>query len=481
MGHDIWDEVKDLSAPDKISKSKITLNREQPFFAYLVEHLRIKPDTQGKLPCPTMGVDAKGNCIYSEKFVVALKQEELVGLLAHEVMHVANEHIPRRRERNLIVNGIMLWNICADLVVDQMLLSNGFTLPSLEGHVYPQNNQAEIFDTVVENISEKSVEDIYEELQAQLKQMVQDGRAQEGQPQQGQGQGQGSSDSGDGESEEEGQDSGNQQQNQSRGKNYNTSGKTPSTLDEHMEGGSAGDKAQDSKGDGKETDGNGMPKESQGGNMPDVDWKKIMAEAVNHAKMRGQIPLGAERMFADLHKHKINWRAYLRRVIASKIPFDVTYSRPNKKYQNQDIFMPSVIGESVKVICSIDTSGSISQQDLEDYISEMIGISRSFYHVDFFIMTHDHAVHDYEKIFNGNVQKIKQMKIHGGGGTSHLPVYEFIREKRLHRETKLLVSFTDGYSEYPERRPEVETIFVLSGGHCPAENMPKWGTTVCLD
>jgi len=481
---DIWDEVKNLSAPDKVSKAKITLNKEQPFFAYLVEHLLIREDTKGLLPPAnqTMGVDGKGNCVYSKDFVLNLQQEELVGVLAHEVMHVANEHIMRRRERSLFVNGFELWNICIDIVTNQMLVENNFRLPT--NALIPQNNQLEIFGGVIDKISDKAAEDIYEELKAQLKQMVKDGKATE--VQQGQGQGDQDQDQG----QDEGEQGQGQQQGQGKGQGFETNdGENPSGFDEHLKG-------DDKKGQGK---GQGQDKgQDKGQNLGDQqgegqgqgknpiadgnkDWKKIMAEAVNHAKMRGKVPLGAQRMFEELHRHKINWRAYLRRVIASKIPFDVTYSRPNKKYQNQDIFMPSVVGEAIKVICSIDTSGSVSQGELEDYVSELLGIAKSFHHVDFYVITHDHAVHDYVKIFNGNVQKIKQIQIHGGGGTSHLPVYEFIRDKRLHRETKLLVSFTDGHSEYPERRPEVDTIFVLSGAHKPVENMPTWGTSICLD
>lgn len=450
--NDIWDEVKNLTAPEKVSKAKITLNKEQPFFAYLVEHLNIKEDTQGRLPFPTMGVDAKGNCIYHKDFVTKVTKEQLVGTLAHEVLHVANEHILRERGRSITVNGLSVWNIAIDIVTNHMLVLNNFELP--ENGIIPRDGQVTIFNKYsIDNIEEKSAEDIYEELKVILKKMIKNGEATEGS---GGGQGKGKKSKG-----------------QGSGKEYKTKDGDgpPSGFDNHLKG--KGDK--DKPGSGK----SGKPDANP--NIGDKDWKKIMAEAVNHSKMRGNTPLGAGRMFEELHRHKINWNAYLRRVIASKIPFDITYSRPNKKFLNQDIFMPSVVGESVKVICAIDTSGSMSQQDLEDALSEMIGISKSFHHVDFFVVTHDHAVHDYIKIFNGNIQKIKDLKIHGGGGTSHIPLYEFIREKRLHRETKLLVSFTDGYSEFPERCPEVETIFVLGGGHIPADQMPSWGTTICLD
>jgi predicted metal-dependent peptidase len=46
---------------------------------------------------------------------------------------------------------------------------------------------------------------------------------------------------------------------------------------------------------------------------------------------------------------------------------------------------------------------------------------------------------------NGNVNKIKNIKIVGGGGTSHFPVVDYLNDKM--KGTNILVAFTDGYSD----------------------------------
>jgi predicted metal-dependent peptidase len=242
-----------------------------------------------------------------------------------------------------------------------------------------------------------------------------------------------------------------------------------------MEGG-AGEQDGD-----KEGKGSGAKPEAGEGKQPAKDWTKIAAEAYTYAKLIGKEPGGMGRAFEHLRKHKINWRALLRRTVANKIPYDLTYSRPNKKYMAHDIFLPTTIGESVKVIASFDTSGSMSEKELSESLSEVIGIARSFSQVDVHVLSHDVDVHDDVKISDATVDKIKKIQVHGGGGTSHIPLYEYIRKKRMRRETKLLISFTDGYSEFPERKPDVDTIFVLTGMHVPPEQMPKWAVTVCLD
>ena len=75
------------------------------------------------------------------------------------------------------------------------------------------------------------------------------------------------------------------------------------------------------------------------------------------------------------------------------------------------------------------------------------------------------------------------MKLHGGGGTSHIPLFEYIEKKRVSwdMDSTIVVSFTDGYSDFPEKRPLVDnTIFILSTNHCPIEDIPKWGQVVSL-
>ena len=138
-------------------------------------------------------------------------------------------------------------------------------------------------------------------------------------------------------------------------------------------------------------------------------------------------------------------------------------------------------GESTKVICSIDTSGSISPHELGQYVSEMLGLARSFANVEMRVLTHDVEVHDDIPIRNGDVNKIKRIKVHGGGGTSHRPLFDYIEQRKNQWDTKLLISFTDGYSDFPEKRPDVDTIFVLAGSHVPKENMPKWADVIVLE
>ena len=90
------------------------------FFACLVLRLRAEPDASAQ----TMATDGRV-LAYAPEFVAGLSQDELVGVLAHEVMHCALAHPARRAGRDP-----GRWNVACDLGVNPLLSAAGFALPA---------------------------------------------------------------------------------------------------------------------------------------------------------------------------------------------------------------------------------------------------------------------------------------------------------------------------------------------------------------
>ncbi len=108
--------------------------------------------------------------------------------------------------------------------------------------------------------------------------------------------------------------------------------------------------------------------------------------------------------------------------------------------------MPNYLKERINVSIGIDTSGSIGQEELGEFLSEVIGIARAYKEqLDMKIYFHDTNVHSTYHIENGSIEKIKQMKIKGGGGTSHQEVLEKMQNDKP--KTQVAVFLTDGYSD----------------------------------
>jgi len=155
----------------KITRAKVQLQNEKPFFAYLIMNMTFieKEDIE------TIGVDALGNCYYSPKFIEEISENELKGVLAHEVLHLVLEHLSRSKDLQHL-----LYNVASDLCVNDMLLENGFDLYSKgllpRYHEYTfQNSDGE--DFTISDINKKTANQVYEEL---LKALKDDEKAQDG-------------------------------------------------------------------------------------------------------------------------------------------------------------------------------------------------------------------------------------------------------------------------------------------------------------
>jgi predicted metal-dependent peptidase len=70
---------------------------------------------------------------------------------------------------------------------------------------------------------------------------------------------------------------------------------------------------------------------------------------------------------------------------------------------------------------------------------------------------------------------LRRLKITGGGGTSHLPVFEWFKKNRMFPD--LLVALTDLQSEFPPQRPPFPVLWCVTEDHGPG---PGWGKIVVI-
>ena len=397
-----------LSAKDKLIRARVHLQSENPFFSYLVMRLNIVgfneilKDSQrnDKL---TMAVDAKGNLYYSDDFVNSMTDKQIKGVLCHEVLHCAFEHMIRAKNRNH-----ELWNIATDLVINDLLVTNNFDLPK-EGLIPENHTFTKFVKNPIVDLDKKSAELVYEELFNQLPKQQQKALSSMG-------------------------------------------------FDGHIYSDeSTGKQAEEIQKSAKE-------------------WRKALIEASTYAKIRGNLPVGIDRIVGELTQEKINWRDMLYRYITNEIPYDYSYSYPSKRSQSLGVYMPHIRKERIDVVVAIDTSGSIQQTELNEFLSEMVGIAKSFHNIKMTAIICDCKIYDVLVFENGSIAKILETKVKGGGGTSHKPVYDYIQENIP--QTKILINFTDGHTDYPDEE-STRTIWAISTGGLESEKIP-FGVVVRL-
>lgn len=104
----------------KLTASLMRITDKSAFFGALALHARLEASTE----IPTAATD--GSTIYvNPEFWGTLSGAEQDGVLLHEVLHAALRHVSRRAGREGT-----LWNIAADIVVNGVVLKEGWTLPA---------------------------------------------------------------------------------------------------------------------------------------------------------------------------------------------------------------------------------------------------------------------------------------------------------------------------------------------------------------
>jgi predicted metal-dependent peptidase len=107
----------------KIERAKIRLIlREQPFFGVLLGRLKLV-EVNDPTQVDTMATDGR-HLYYYPPFVEELPDDQLAGVLVHEVLHNALEHHLRRKDRDH-----KKWNRATDYVINANVFAAGLKLP----------------------------------------------------------------------------------------------------------------------------------------------------------------------------------------------------------------------------------------------------------------------------------------------------------------------------------------------------------------
>lgn len=108
----------------KIQIARTQLLLDSPFFGVCALQLKLTETPENEWPyCPTAWTDGT-HMGYNPDFIEKLAPQQLIGLIAHEVMHCACGHPWRRDSRDPI-----LWNVAADFAINDLITKAGLELP----------------------------------------------------------------------------------------------------------------------------------------------------------------------------------------------------------------------------------------------------------------------------------------------------------------------------------------------------------------
>lgn len=369
---------------------------------------------------PTAGVYKEGinmHMVINPEFFGSLTRGQQLFTLLHELLHICFLH-PTTRDR---YSNKQLFNIAADLEINQYALAPAYA-EGIEGICLLE-------DYGLQNEKEKGTDWYYKYLQNEMKNNTQVGKKCQamcdamkamsgGQPQPGQGQ------PGDGEG--------------------GTQPGQPGWVDPHATW-------DDFK------------------NMTDSEKRLVEGQALRQMarsismdqKHIGNLPGHIKGMIEDFlfPKPTYNWRAVFRRLYTGYA--DTTYLKKTRKKESIRFpGMPAVrIKKHSRILCAIDTSGSISEEELIEFFTEVEGMRKAG--VEIIVAECDTHISKPDGIYKyRNLNTIKGRQITGGGGTDFNDPIKYLNERS--NMFNMLIYLTDGYAGVPRVKSVKPIVWVLS-------------------
>jgi predicted metal-dependent peptidase len=186
----------------------------------------------------------------------------------------------------------------------------------------------------------------------------------------------------------------------------------------------------------------GMSNEEREQLARDVD-QALRQGAILAGKMSANVP----REIADLTEAKVDWREAMREFVTSfcQDKDEATWRRPSRRWIGEDVYMPSMIGESVgRIVVGIDMSGSIGPEEIGEFLSELKKICETVKPEGIDLLYWDTRVCQHEKYEQDQLDNLlSSTKPRGGGGTDPQCIVDHIIKHKIKAECAVVL--TDGY------------------------------------
>ena len=196
--------------------------------------------------------------------------------------------------------------------------------------------------------------------------------------------------------------------------------------------------------------------------------RELVRETIERRGEKGTGSLGgipAEILKLGIVKTKrLPWDKLLYEFLQEREDEESSYLTPERKYIHMDLIVPGcghTEDELGEIWAFIDTSGSIADNELEQFLTQLCHIAMQF-HCRFHIGFWDTEVSEVYRNVRGTRQILECIP-HSSGGTDINCVYRYLDENKLKPEVMLIL--TDGYfGELRKKSPRLakRTILVIT-------------------
>ncbi len=414
------EQVNLEAVENQLTKARTQLILDKPFLGNLV--LRLPMKAAGSW-CRTSATDAK-SFYYNPSFIEKLDAHQTKFVLIHEALHCALTHFARRGNRDK-----HKWDLACDFAINPLLVKEGFR-PPLDVPIFNK------YDSMI-------AEEIYPMIDDSIDTEPMDQHLYDDKPKE-------EADESDG-------------------------GMSEDSLTGQKQDASAN--AQDNKpAQGKTNAGNlaEQPPPLSPDEMQTLSsqWQKNLASSAQLAQQAGKFEGEFAKLIDFFLQPQLSWQSLLAQYMSSLARDDFSYARPSRR--GGDAILPSLRSSQIDIVVAIDTSGSISQAEIDEFVSEINAI-KSNMRASITLIACDESV-SVELIWRFEAWDELQFPaaLGGGKGTNFNPVFDYINQQDS--PASVLIYFTDAKGKFPQLEPNYPVMWLVKG----KEPVP-WGSRIQLN
>jgi len=404
-------EKKQKEIQTKLSAARTQLILDNPFLGNLVLHLPLKDVTDSW--CTSTATDAH-NFYYNPDFIDSLSNKQTQFMLSHEALHCALSHFSRRLHRNKA-----RWDIACDFAVNDILIKDGLIAPpgALHNAAFDGLTAEEIYPSIEENSEQETLDQhLYD------------------------------------------------QQNQDNGKD------PTNTPDNSTSQNNPNDNNSESTQNMSNQPGTLSQTEKQ---SLEIEWQRRMASAAQQAELAGKLSQTMQRLIEKLLKPVTPWNQLLAQYMTSLAKQDYSYTRPSSRREGPAIH-PSLRSKQINIVVALDSSGSVKDAEISQFISEINAIKGQLY-ARLSILACDSELSDTSPMIFEPWDEIPTLKMLKGGGTTEFsPVFNWVNQQDIAPD--VLIYFTDGRAAFPKQEPHYPVFWLIKG-----KQETPWGTRIQLN
>lgn len=206
-----------------------------------------------------------------------------------------------------------------------------------------------------------------------------------------------------------------------------------------------------------------------------------VAQDVLVASRAGDVAGGWQRWAEKVTGSTVDWRRLFAGEVRSGVAsvagqVDYTYQRRSRRQAaSHDVVLPALRRPTPEVAVVVDTSGSMSEAHLGRALAEVEGVIRRLGVHDATVLSVDASVHG-----QARHRRADTVTMAGGGGTDMAA--GIAAAAALRPRPAVIVVLTDGYTDWPDRRPALSRVvigLITDAPHAPPP-APPWARTVVI-